>query len=780
MNASYYTFRIRIRDKKHVEGEARDPKRGLRGESYGDFKYTASVAKKLQEPLAKASEGELTGPDIVELGDQLFNILFEGDVRNDFFKCYEDARQENALLRVELDIDVGRIPEIASIPWEFLHVPSVSGYPTEWLGTDPAIVFSRRWIQKQTPLSVRLGPQERLRIALAVANPEGLGPVKYQEILESIQELSQTAQIELLEPEIPATKESIDRLLQQRPHILHFIGHAQFLDEDAQEKGQIALVNAMGRPDWVDADNFSTLFRRHQPGVVLLQACESGKLSSSQAFVGVASHVVQQSIPVVVAMQYQVKNMIARRFALEFYKRLADGEPVDKAAQEGRWKIAIGPQGYESRDFAIPVIFIHVSDVNIFERQLEGTTKGEVADLEQPTGTSQEARSVSQEPAAQVGEADWPGEQKKIVRQLMLRKDEIKPTHRSVAKRINQLKNPEEDEILLDAIYDFLDDELSADDFIKEWQDLQTSSASSSKQAGDIDYEALAGRLKHGSLVPVIGPEIYSRSKLPSPSLPSVSELVHKLAEKAQYGEFSGPLSKISQYYQIQPQYGRDSLVTNLQEEIESPTNVPPPHPLYQLLSQISEPILIISVSYDRYLERHFTWSGKRFVTISHVRQDNNFSQFELDFSDKSELEIHTLESISPLKLMENNYSIIYEACGYLGNKSSGSIVDTESMIISEEDYFAFARQIDKIIPDYLVKKIGSRSLLFLGAPIDDWEDRLVVNALLEKNPSKHASSCVVQEEPDDYESAYWAAKSLTLYQMDLPNFIKNLSPFVN
>lgn len=769
MNASYYTFRIRIRDKKHVEGEVRDPKRELRSEPSGEFGYTPKIAGELQAAHVNASEGKLSGPDIEQLGEQLFDTLFEGEVREDFFRCYEDARQENALLRIELDIDDRRIPEIASLPWEFLRVPAKAGFGTSWLGTDPNIIFSRRRIQKQTPMPVHLEPQENLRIALAVANPESLGPVKYEEILESLQELSQTARIELLDPKIPATRESIDQLLQQHPHIFHFIGHARFLDEAQQEKGQIALVNAMGRPDWADADDFSALFNRHRPGVVLLQACESGKLSASQAFVGVASHVVQQNIPVVVAMQYQVKNMIARRFALEFYKRLADGEPVDKAAQEGRLNITLRPKGYEERDFATPVIFIRVRDVHLFQRQPAKVADGRVGDLEQQPESSQKISSLQQE-------TGWPDEQKKIVRQLMRQKKAIKPIYLSVVARVKELQNPEDDDVLIDAINEFLTGELSGEDFTEMWQAPELSSTGSQKQTGAIDYEALARRLKQGTLIPVIGSEVYSRFGLP---LPSVSQLVHTLAEKAQYCEFSGPLSKISQYYQIQPQYGRSGLVTTLQEVIESPANVPPPHPLYQLLAQIPEPILIISVSYDRYLERHFAWSGKRFVTISHVRQDNDFEWFELDYSDKSEPEELMVESISPLKLLENNYSIIYEASGYLGSKSSSSIIDAESMIISEEDYFSFARQIDKTIPDYLVKKISSRSLLFLGTPIDDWEDRLVVNAILEKSP-EHASSCVVQEAPDSYESAYWASKSLTLYQMELSDFIENLSSFVN
>ncbi|MCP4375903.1 MAG: CHAT domain-containing protein, partial [bacterium] len=122
-----------------------------------------------------------------------------------------------------------------------------------------------------------------------------------------------------------------------------------------------------GKMELVSADDFSELFTRHQPGVVVLQSCEGGTLSASKAFVGIASQIVQQNIPVVVAMQYQVSNSSATRFAQEFYKRLAEHDPVDLAVQEGRRQIALGPAGYNRRDFATPNLFMRVRDGHLFQ-----------------------------------------------------------------------------------------------------------------------------------------------------------------------------------------------------------------------------------------------------------------------------------------------------------------------------------------------------------------------------------------------------------------------------
>ncbi|NER27940.1 MAG: NACHT domain-containing protein, partial [Symploca sp. SIO1C4] len=116
-------------------------------------------------------------------------------------------------------------------------------------------------------------------------------------------------------------------------------------------------------------DYFSEMFNQHRPSVVMLQACEGGTLSASQAFVGVASSIVEQNIPVVVAMQYEVNNSTASRFARRFYQQLAEDNPVDIAAQNGRRAIFNGPTQDRKRDFATPVIFMRVKDGYLFQSQ---------------------------------------------------------------------------------------------------------------------------------------------------------------------------------------------------------------------------------------------------------------------------------------------------------------------------------------------------------------------------------------------------------------------------
>ncbi|WP_202895356.1 CHAT domain-containing protein [Iningainema tapete] len=307
------------------------------------------------------------------LGEALFDMLFDDVLLHDFVVFYNEVVQaKQQLLRVELDIDERIMPEVAALPWEFMCVPQRANLGTIWIATVPQLVFSRRRSQWIPAKPIQLNKNEKLRIALVVSAPANLGSVDYQPVETALEKLAAEAQqVELLPVVNPANPETIDAVLTKKPHIFHFIGHGCLKNENNQQVGKIALVEDWGDAMWVDADYFGELFNQHRPGVVMLQACEGAMLSASQAFVGVASSVVQQNIPVVVAMQYEVSNSTASRFARRFYAQLAQDDPVDIAAQYGRRTIALNATQYRKRDFATPVIFMRVPDGYLFKAERE-------------------------------------------------------------------------------------------------------------------------------------------------------------------------------------------------------------------------------------------------------------------------------------------------------------------------------------------------------------------------------------------------------------------------
>jgi hypothetical protein len=378
---NYYTYRIRVAHEEVVQVEKFNPQHESMGEPDGKLQYKEKRREILQL-LQIVSNNELNSSNQARiLGETLFDVFFDKTLRQDFVSFYfHVVHKEKQFLRVELDIDEQKMPELAALPWEFMYLPASPNSGEIWLSTDPNLVFSRRRAQWNPAPPIQLEPGEKLRIALAIAAPQDLGEVEYKTVQTALETLAkeQSERIELLPIVNPATPKDIDSLLEKQPHIFHFIGHGRLQDEDGKEVGQIALVKKVfNTANWVDASFFGGLFTRPRLGIVFLQACEGGMLSESEAFVGVASKIVQQNIPVVVAMQYKVSNFTAIHFAYEFYKQLAQDYPVDIAAQNARHTIALDHQ-YRKRDFATPVIFMRVQDGYLFRHQDEVQSNVEI------------------------------------------------------------------------------------------------------------------------------------------------------------------------------------------------------------------------------------------------------------------------------------------------------------------------------------------------------------------------------------------------------------------
>jgi hypothetical protein len=453
-----------------------------------------------------------------------------------------------------------------------------------------------------------------------------------------------------------------------------------------------------------------------------------------------------------------------------------------------------------------------------------------------------------------------PGEDvQKTIQELSPRITEILSIYKPLVLRLKQMVKAgvdDEGEILLDVLNQFLRKELTAEALTTFWGKFDEKAAQAAEQP---KYKILAERLNRGELIPFLGPEIHCLSEV---SLVTSRELAQKLAEQAEYKDFRGPLSMISQYYQM-TEYGRGTLLRTIQEAIAPKSVTPATNLFYKCLVNIQHPILIISASYDSLLENLFIQNQKPFVVISHLRTENEVGKVLLKYAEKPGPEATMMaEEVSKLNILENDYSIIYKVCGCFGLRQESSstkpvseprmtqrekelqqnwdllskklsglerayVLETDpeekfrlehriaeikaereqvgqelseiearlspqsssrsyqigesqsrlldSVLISEDDYFAFAKRIESVIPAYLAKQFSQKSLLFLGHNLSEWQDRLVLNAILEKRRTRSERSYAVQETPTAYETAYWKFHGVDLYQVSLKTFVEKL-----
>jgi hypothetical protein len=88
--------------------------------------------------------------------------------------------------------------------------------------------------------------------------------------------------------------------------------------------------------------------------------------SRQDPFAGVATSLIRQGIPAVVAMQFEITDEAAITFASEFYAAVADGYPVDAAVSEARKAIYAHPNDVE---WGTPVLYSRAPDGVLFNLQ---------------------------------------------------------------------------------------------------------------------------------------------------------------------------------------------------------------------------------------------------------------------------------------------------------------------------------------------------------------------------------------------------------------------------
>jgi len=290
----------------------------------------------------------------IEFGKILYETVFSGKLGNYFNIRLNEAQDEDCGLRVSLQISED-IPEIITLPWEYLHNGE------EFLVTGRNILLSR------LPLGVKkteFKPLDSiLRMLVIISGPDDpsvspLNTEKEQEIiLEAINKLHKEQRIKVDFTE-DATFENIQYYLtEQNYHIVHFTGHGICIEG----KGNLVFETEDRKVNLIDNKTLANLFSDKGIRLVVLNSCESAKGSNKEAYSDIASELLRQGVPAVVAMQYSVLDDVAIQFALNFYKAITNEESVDCALEEAR-KIIHKSEQSNGLEFATPVLYL--SDYN--------------------------------------------------------------------------------------------------------------------------------------------------------------------------------------------------------------------------------------------------------------------------------------------------------------------------------------------------------------------------------------------------------------------------------
>lgn len=331
-------------------------------------------------------------------GTQLFDAAFGRQVATCLDRSIDAARMENARLRIRLRL--GDVPELTDLPWEYLHDSSLRRFFSQSDQTPIVRYLELPW--NTPPLQV----QAPLRILTIISDPSDVQQLDVeQEWVRLNQALSDLTannlvQVDRLdEASLPALQRQLRRTQYQ---ILHFVGHGGF---DPQTQTSVLIFeDEHGRSRRVDGDQLGTLLFDHPSlRLCLLNACEGARSDRTDLFSGVAQRLVQQGLPAVIAMQFEITDDAAVTLCHEFYSALADGYPVDAALAEGRKSIYV--QGNDI-EWGTPVLYMRSDDGLLFTIDSTAATQVEAAaTASEPSATIPEPSATDSEPSATTPES---------------------------------------------------------------------------------------------------------------------------------------------------------------------------------------------------------------------------------------------------------------------------------------------------------------------------------------------------------------------------------------
>lgn len=304
-----------------------------------------------------------------EVGVELFEALFKGE-NGQILKSMEDQaeRSQNTGVRIRITMNLAAegMAEVASLPWELMRrrnqLPLVVSVYT------PVVrAFD-------TVKAVRIEPiVGKLRILLVVSNPKGtnqldLGNEK-QRIIKIWQNLNSV--VEFVECP-PIEQKILDLLAETDFHILHYMGHGNF---DNGVGGEIILEDEDGNAESINGSMFAGWLqdRGKSLRLVFLNACDTGTTGEQAGlnpFAGVASSLINCGMDSILAMQFPISNKGATIFSETFYKRIAQGNPIEEAVSEGRKMLHS-----KGAEWATPVLYMRADHGDLFGQSNDGADK---------------------------------------------------------------------------------------------------------------------------------------------------------------------------------------------------------------------------------------------------------------------------------------------------------------------------------------------------------------------------------------------------------------------
>jgi hypothetical protein len=316
---------------------------------------------------SRQSTRRIDSPEIKaakSIGGTLFNTVFNEELKMCLRSSLDEARRQSTGLRIRLRMT--DVPELADLPWEYLYNESLNRFLT--LSEETPLVRYLDQPEPVTPIAVT----PPLRVLVMISSPNDLAEKdlaeldvegEWAKLRESLSDLEQRGLVSLEKLEKPTLPSLLRQLRRGKYHIFHFIGHGGF-DLETQD-GLLVLEDEQKHGKLITGQELGTLLHNHQTlRLVVLNACEGARGARNDPFAGLAQSLIQQKIPAVIAMQFEITDGAAKTFAYDFYGAVAEGYSLERAVAQAR--LAIYAEG-NALEWGTPVLYLRAPDGLIFK-----------------------------------------------------------------------------------------------------------------------------------------------------------------------------------------------------------------------------------------------------------------------------------------------------------------------------------------------------------------------------------------------------------------------------
>jgi tetratricopeptide (TPR) repeat protein len=333
--------------------------------------WLARTRQLMNDPLQDILQGRDTGtsqqynslenmkfaPNLVDLGQELYDALFQGTIRDSWLMAQAIAQHYRSVLRLRIGLRGITLPRL---PWEVMH---------HWncpLAATTDITFSRYQILSRanvTPRNSHLATSLPLRILMVIATPGDQESLELRQEAEHLRsELkdrgSSTPMLDLTILEQPGREELTYALEHGNYHIFHYSGHSNL----GSNGGNLFLVNNQnGLTETLSGNDLAGLLSNNGVQLVVFNSCRGAYSAASEVTSttgNLTQSLINRGIPAVLAMSERIPDNVALTMTRLFYRNLNQGYPIDLSLSRARQGL-ISTYGSHQLYWALPVLYLH-------------------------------------------------------------------------------------------------------------------------------------------------------------------------------------------------------------------------------------------------------------------------------------------------------------------------------------------------------------------------------------------------------------------------------------